>query len=245
MSKFKLLPILSAFVLIAVAGLVAEKYDDTPYEVWEKKQTNIFPGLARPQTLVSWETYQFQSLLYQWQNKLASDYKTTIKLDDRNDVPGKIVNFYKGQYLVGTNGAQNYYFHNDEVWFFYFPRAFPGVLLVVRDESTDGLIVKGEDKDGRLDGIGYMDKDGYHELDADFLPDTKTYEFQIPDGRWAQLTQSWYLQSFRDVIKVNINGLARWYDFGETIPNFGGRGYATDVGFNPRTGLSSKPTMIK
>lgn len=234
------------FLVALFSSLWAERYTDINYDVWLSGQTNIFPNLARPRTMLVWETYQFQSLAYQLRTGQGWSYKNVLALDDKNDVPGRVVNYYSGHYLKDAVGRGDYFFKGDEVWFYYYPRAFPGVLLVFRDEAADGLIIKGEDRDNTIDGIGVIDKNGsYVELRYDYFPESKNYEFTLPDGRLARANLNWYRQVFREVIRANVNNLARWYDFNELLPGGKERDWAQDVGENPKTGLDDKRINLR
>lgn len=232
---------LAAFVVLPLALGAAGRYEDQSYEDWLRKQSNYFAGGTRPRDMIVWETYQFRALSEQLTLKQGSAYRDTLRLDDRIDVPGKVVNHYRGHFLISKKGELDYFFRGDEIWFYYYPRIFPGTLLVFRDEASDGLIVKGDDKDGRLDGVGVIDAVGrYHEIWADYYPETKNYEFTLPDGRLAKANLNWYRKAVEDTVRANINGYKRWFDFDEVLPGGLEKNWALDVGTHPRTGVDER-----
>lgn len=237
----RLLFLLALVLALPMVVRAAGKYDDLSYEEWTRRQSNYFAGAARPRDMIVWETYQFRALTEQLQLRQGSAYRDTLRLDDKIDVPGKVVNHYRGSFLITKKGQLDYYYKGDEVWFYYYPRIFPGTLLVFRDEAVDGLVIKGDDRDGRLDGVGIIDSEGrYKEIWADYYPDTKNYEFTLPDGRLAKANVNWYRKAVEDAVKANINGYKRWFDFDEVLPGGLERGWAIDVGAHPRTGVDER-----
>lgn len=231
--------------LLVATAFAGGKYDDLSFDDWRRRQTNYFGGAARPRDIVIWETYQFKALSEHLEKKYGWAYRDTLKLDDRNDIPAKLVNHYRGSFLKNKKGELDYYFKNDEVWLYYYPRVFSGVLLVFRDDGTDGLIVKGDDKDGRLDGIGYIDAAGnFREIEADYFPETKNYEFTLPDGRLGKANVNWYRKALEETVRANISGWSRWFDFNEALPGGRERGWAQEVGINPRTGMDERSLRL-
>ena len=228
---------LFALVASLVLPLAAADLD---YDHFSSTNGSSLVTSPRPQSELSWETYLFKALDEHRLGKRYWSFLTTLKNNERNDVPGKIVNHYKGTWLLDEMGKETLYFDRDEIWLHYYSRSFPGIELVFRDRGNDGFVHQSSDKVTQLDGIGTWDRAGYHPLSFKYFLDTGDYEFQLADGRWGRANVDWYRRVFSEVIRCSLDNTGKWISFKEARAGEGHRSFARDVGFDPRKGYDER-----